>query len=108
MNWGTNFWGLPLLIQRYLRYEAAHEVVVVVVSEQGEALIGDGDRVTVGTGGRAVAGERKKCEQNSLLGWPRHPLAHEGGKMLRCLAAWRAGHVGKIGNLEQCRQLAVQ
>ena len=62
MNWGTNFWGLPLLIRRYLRYEAAHEVVVVVVSEQGEALIGDGDRVTVGTGGRAVAGERKKCE----------------------------------------------
>ena len=67
MNWGTKFWGLPLLIQKYLRYEAAHEVVVVVVSEQGEALIGDGDRVTVGTRGRAVARERKKCKQNSFF-----------------------------------------
>ena len=49
-----------------MRYEAAHEVVVVVVSEQGEALIGDGDRVTVGTGGRAVAGERKMPKIDTL------------------------------------------
>ena len=33
----------------HLRYEAAHEEVVVVVGEQGEALIGDRHRVTIGT-----------------------------------------------------------
>ena len=33
----------------HLRYEAAHEEVVVVVCEQGEILIGDGHRFTVGT-----------------------------------------------------------
>ena len=59
MNWGTNFWGLQLLIQRYLWNEAAHEVVVVVVSEQGEALIGDGHWVAIGTRGSTSTTERK-------------------------------------------------
>ena len=90
MNWGTNFWGLPLLIQRYLRYEAAHEVVVVVVSEQGEALIGDGDRVTVGTGGRAVAGERKNVSRtHCLVGHDTHlPM-----KVAKCCAALLPGEL---------------
>merc|ERR1719278_1306910 len=58
-----------------LRYEAAHEEVVVVVSEQGEALIGDRHRVTIGTRRGTI-------------------VAHEGGKVLSRLAARRAGHVG--------------
>ena len=42
-----------------MRYEAAHEVVVVVVSEQGEALIGDGHWVTIGPRGSTSTRERK-------------------------------------------------
>ena len=42
----------------HLRYEAAHEVVVVVVREQVEPLIGDGHRVAVGTRGSSFAGKR--------------------------------------------------
>ena len=42
----------------HLGNEAAHEVVVVVVREQVEPLIGDGHRVAVGTRGSSFAGKR--------------------------------------------------
>ena len=47
----------------YLGCETAHEEVVVVVSEQGEALIGDGHWVTIGTRGSTSTRERKMVER---------------------------------------------
>ena len=40
----------------YLGYEAAHEVVVVVVREEGESLIGDGHWMSIGTRRSPFAG----------------------------------------------------
>ena len=42
----------------HLRYEAAHEVVVVVVREQVESLIGDGHWVAIGTRRSTFTGQR--------------------------------------------------
>ena len=45
----------------HLRYEAAHEEVVVVVSEQGEALIGDWHWVAIGTRGSTSTKKKENC-----------------------------------------------
>ena len=49
--------SFKLRLYLHLRYEAAHEEVVVVVCEQGELLIGDGHWFTVGTRGSSFTEE---------------------------------------------------
>ena len=60
---GGDFCKTQIFKYFYLGYETAHEEVVVVVSEQGEALIGDGHWVTIGTRGSTSTRERKMVER---------------------------------------------
>ena len=50
--------------------------------------------------GGAPSLKRGFFECQECFDFSRHKLAHEGGKVLSCLASRGAGHIGKIGNLE--------